>query len=93
MAKLFIVVISWALSTFLLKLATTLGIAVLTYQGLIQLVEGFLDLIEPTISGLPADVLNILAMSGVPEGLTIIGSAMLTRAAVKAASAWVGVIT
>lgn len=64
----------------------------LTYKGLKALVEGFLDLIEPAVSGLPEYILNILAIAGVPEGLTIIASAVLTRAAIQAARVWVGAI-
>lgn len=93
MAKLLAFVISWAISSFFIKLFTTIGIAMLTYKGLSALVEGFLDLIAPMASGLPEYVLNILAIAGVPEGLTIIASAVLTRAAIQAARVWVGAIT
>lgn len=93
MGKLLALVISWALSSFFLKLFTTIGIAMLTYKGLSSLVDGFLDLIAPMASGLPEYVLNILAIAGVPEGLTIIASAVLTRAAIQAARVWVGAIT
>lgn len=93
MGKLIAFAVSWALSSFVLKLFTTLGIGVMTYQGLKALINGFLDLIDPLVSGLPVYVLNILAIAGVPEGLTIISSALLTRAAIQSARAWVGVVT
>lgn len=92
MPRLLAFIISYAISGFFIKLFTTLGIAMLTYQGLSALVEGFLDLIEPMTSGLPEYILNILAIAGVPEGLTIISSAVLTRAAIQAARVWVGAI-
>lgn len=93
MARLLAFIIGYALSTFVIKLLTTLGIAVLTYSGLKALVNGFLDLIEPMVSGLPEYVLNILAIAGVPEGLTIIASAVLTRAAIQSARVWLGALT
>lgn len=93
MPKLLAFIISWAISSFFIKLFTTIGIAMLTYKGLSSLVDGFLDLIAPMASGLPEYVLNILAIAGVPEGLTIIASAVLTRAAIQAARVWVGAIT
>lgn len=92
MARLLAFVISYAISGFFIKLFTTIGIAVMTYKGLKALVEGFLDLIGPMTTGLPEYVLNILAIAGLPEGLTIIASAVLTRAAIQAARVWVGAI-
>ena len=88
MGKLLALVIGYALSSFVAKIFTTLGIGLLTYSGLTVLVNGFLDLIQPIASGLPVYVLNILAIAGVPEGLSIIASALLTRAAIQSARVW-----
>lgn len=92
MARLLAFVISYAISGFFIKLFTTIGIAMLTYKGLSALVEGFLDMIEPMVSGLPEYVINILAIAGVPEALSIIASAILTRAAIRSAQVWVGAV-
>lgn len=93
MAKLLALVIGYALGSFLLRLATTLGIGILTYKALYALVVNLLDKIQPLFAQLPAGVLSILSIAGVPEGLTILASALLTRAAIQAARAWVGVVT
>lgn len=93
MGKLLALVIGYALSSFVAKIFTTLGIGLLTYSGLTVLVNGFLDLIQPIASGLPVYVLNILAIAGVPEGLSIIASALLTRAAIQSARVWLGALT
>lgn len=93
MAKLLTLVIGYALGSFLLRIFTTLGIAVFTYKALYALVVNLLDLIQPMFSQLPAGVLSILSIAGVPEGLSILASALLTRAAIQAARAWVGVVT
>lgn len=93
MAKLLVMVISWALGSFLLRLFTTLGIGIFTYQALYSLVNSMLDQIQPLFSQLPAGVLSILSIAGVPEGVSILASALLTRAAIQAARAWVGVVT
>lgn len=92
MGKLLSGILIWALSSFLVKIFATLGIAIFTYQGLYGLVEGFIDSIQPLMSGLPEVMLNFLALSGVPEGLSIVVSALLTRAAINAAKAFVGVV-
>ena len=75
-----------------MKLFATLGIAIFTYKGLIQLVDSLIGSIQPMMSGLPAAMLNFLAIANVPEGLTIIVSALATRAAINAAKAFVGVV-
>lgn len=92
MAKLLVLVISWALSSFLLKLFTTLGIGIFTFYGLSSLVDSFLNLIQPMMSGLPVYLLDLLAIAGVPEALTVISSALLTRAAIQSARAFVGLV-
>lgn len=92
MGKLLSGILIWALSSFLVKIFATLGIAIFTYQGLYALVEGFIDSIQPLMSGLPEVMLNFLALAGVPEGLSIVVSALLTRAAINAAKAFVGVV-
>jgi len=91
-SKLLVLAISWALSSFLLKLFTTLGIGIFTYIGLSELVDGFLSLIQPMMSGLPSYLLNLLAIAGVPEALSLICSALLTRAAIQSAKAFVGIV-
>lgn len=91
MPKFLIVIISYALGSFVLRMFTALGIGIFTYKGLYSLVEGLLDLIEPTLSQLPSSILDILAIAGVPEGLSIITSAVLTRAAIKSVSTFIGV--
>lgn len=93
MGKLLALVIGYALSSFVLKLFTTIGIGVFTYQGLSALINELLDMIQPLFSQLPAGILSLLALAGVPEALSIIASALLTRAAINAAKAWVGVLT
>lgn len=92
MARLLAFIISYAISGFFIKLFTTIGIAMLTYKGLSSLVEGFLDMIAPMTSGLPEFVLNIITIAGVPEALSIIASAIMTRAAIRSAQVWVGAI-
>lgn len=67
------------------------GIAVLSYWGLTNLVDSALNHMVPLLGSLPGGVLSILAMSGVPEGLSVIASAMLTRAAFTSARAFIGV--
>lgn len=92
MAKLLSLVIGYALGSFLLRLTTTIGIGIFTYKGLMFLINQLLDQIQPLFNQLPAGVLSILAIAGVPEALSVLASAMLTRASINAAKAFVGVV-
>lgn len=93
MAKLLSLVISYALGSFLLRLFTTLGIGIFTYVGLSSLVRNGLDMIQPLLNGLPEYVLNIASIAGMPEAVSVIGSALLVRAAINSARAFVGVVS
>lgn len=93
MAKLLAFVISYALGSFLLRLFTTLGIGIFTYVGLSGLVRDGLNMIQPLINGLPEYVLKIVSIAGLPEAVSIIGSALLVRAAINSAKAFVGVVS
>ncbi len=66
------------------------GMGVVTYGALSTAVTAALNALTAQFSGLPSDVLNMLLLSGVGQGLSIIGSAMAARAAMRAASVGIG---
>lgn len=92
MAKLLAMVISFAIGSFLVRITSALGIAIFTYKGLKALINNLLSHLQPLFASLPSAILDILAIAGVPEALSIIGSAVLTRAAINSARAFVGVV-
>lgn len=62
------------------------GLSLATTAALLPLLTGALSLAASKLGGLPGDVLSLVGLSGVGEALSIIGSAMLTRFAMGAAS-------
>ncbi|WP_297927700.1 DUF2523 family protein [Metallibacterium sp.] len=66
------------------------GMGVVTYGVLTTAVAGALSAMVAQFGGIPADMLNLLLLSGVGQGLSIIGAAMSARAAMRAASVGVG---
>ncbi len=66
------------------------GMGVVTYGVLTTAVAGALSAMVAQFGGIPADMLNLLLLSGVGQGLSIIGAAMTARAAMRAASVGVG---
>lgn len=66
------------------------GMGVVTYGVLTTAVSGALSAMVAQFGGVPSDMLNLLLLSGVGQGLSIIGAAMTARAAMRAASVGVG---
>lgn len=91
MSALLKVVLTWALSSALVKIMLALGLGFLTFTGLNAAVDALLGSMAANVGGLPADVYAMLARLGLFEGLSIIGSAMLLSAAIKSAKVFVGV--
>lgn len=93
MAKLFAIIGVWVLSSFLLKLATALGVGFMTYKGLTYAVDNALALLSSQFSAIPVDILQLFALAGGGEAIGIIGSALITSASLSAARVWVGTIS
>lgn len=62
------------------------GLSLATTAALLPLLTTALNLAASRLGGMPGDVLALVGLSGVGEALSIIGSAMLTRFAMGAAS-------
>lgn len=93
MGKLLAVIGVWVMSSFLLKLATTIGVGFMTYEGITYAIDNALDLITGHFSAIPVDILELFALAGGAEAIGIIGSALITSASLSAARVWVGTIT
>jgi len=83
----------WILSSAVAKVLVALGIGFMTYSGILALVETFLDQSTGFLSQLPVEILSLMHLAGVDQALSIIGGAMLTRAAIQAAKVSVGLST
>lgn len=81
----------WVLAGAIARLLAGAGIALVTYSVLDDQVNGFLNYVRGFLSALPASVLDIMAMMGLGDALSIVGSALMTVAAIKAASMFLGV--
>ena len=73
------------ISQFIVRALAGAGLALITYQGLSGYVEGFLSAWANSVSGLPSDMVALLMIAGVGEAIDIIGSAMLSVAAIRLA--------
>lgn len=80
----------YIISSVIAKLFLALGIGIFTYYGLYALVEQLLNQIQGLISGLPPQVFQLISLAGIPESMSIIGSAVLSRAAIYSMQVFFG---
>lgn len=81
----------WVISSVIAKVFIALGIGLFSYYGLYALVEQLLNQVSSLLNGLPAEVFQLISLAGIPEALSIIGSAVLTRAALNSVQVFFGV--
>lgn len=81
----------WVISSVIAKVFIALGIGLFSYYGLYALVEQLLNQVSGLLNGLPAEVFQLISLAGIPEALSIIGSAVLTRAALNSVQVFFGV--
>lgn len=81
----------WAMSSFLARVLLGAGLTLVTAAGLSILLTSALDQAVTALSGLPEAALKLALLGGAPEFFSIIGSALLTRAAYQSAQTVLGV--
>lgn len=80
----------YIISSVIAKILLALGIGLFTYYGLYTLVQQLLNQVRTVFSGVPSQVSQVLSLAGIPEALSIIGSAVLTWAAIKSMQVFFG---
>jgi hypothetical protein len=91
MLKFLLGLITWALSGFIARIMLGAGLTFVTALTLVPLVRGALETTASFLEGMPSAAAQLALLGGVGEFLTIIGSALLTRAAIRAAMAGLGI--
>lgn len=84
------VVLTWVITSTIARVLFTMGVGFFTYRGLKHLIEKVIDDIVPHLNELPVEVLQLLKLANVDQGLTVIFSAVLTYAAFKSVLVFVG---
>lgn len=78
-------VFSWAITFGLGSFLFRIGVGLFVFVGLDLLITAALDVLQGYISGIPADLIQILELMGFSTGLSIMASAMITAVALKTA--------
>lgn len=72
--------------TAIARMLTGAGLALVTFAALTPLILSLLNAAAQNFSGIAQATAQIMLLSGMGEALSLIGSAMLTRVAIQAAS-------
>lgn len=83
--------VAWALGGAAARVLTGAGLALVVFTGLNFAVENVLEYGVAMLGAVPQDVLQLALLTGVGEALSMVGSALLTRAAIIAAARSVGI--
>lgn len=70
----------------LARILTGGGLALISFAGLSALWLGALDLVRSYAAGVAGDIMAVILLFGFGEALTIIGTAVMTRAGLQAAT-------
>ena len=93
MLKFLIGLVTWMLSGLIARVLIWAGLTVITSVTLGALVESAMQDAIAGISGIASAALQLALLGGVADFFSIIGSALLTRAAIRAAMAGLGLKT
>lgn len=83
----------YIISSVIAKVFIALGIGLFTYYGLYELVQQLLSQVQGLWGSVPPQVYQVLSIGGIPQAMSIIGSAVLTSASIKAVSVFFGAHT
>jgi hypothetical protein len=77
-------VLAWALASVAFRIIAAMGVGVVTYIGVGELLESALAEIQSLTAGLGAYVLQAMVLMRIDDAITVIFSAMAGRVAMKA---------
>lgn len=83
MWRALILIIQFSAAAFVLKIFKFLGIGLVFYIGSDFVIDALISLLETSISGISADVLQILELMGFSTGMTYLATAFVTGATFK----------
>jgi len=90
MQAVIVAIFTWVLGSAVAKLLIGAGITLLTAGGVYSIVQAALDGLATYFGGLPGGALQFVILTGVPQGLSLIGSAILTRTLMSAGGRIIG---
>lgn len=66
-----------------IRVLATLGFGIVTYTGVSAVIATAANMIQGSLNGLGGDAASLLFMSGIPQGIALILSAVAARASMQ----------
>lgn len=85
MGRLLRIVIGAVTGNVIFRILTALGLSIAGYTFIIGYVQDAFMYMEQMYDGLPSNLIAIFSIAGVPEAMSIIGSALLTAGSIYSA--------
>jgi len=86
-------IITWATASGLGRVLTGLGIGVVTHVAVGGLITSYLNSASSSVGSMPANITQVLLLMGIGQYLSIVGVALLTRAAIQQAIKTFGMVS
>jgi uncharacterized SAM-binding protein YcdF (DUF218 family) len=86
-------IISWATASGLGRILTGLGIGVVTHVAIGGLITSYLNSASSSVGSMPSNIAQVLLLMGIGQYLSIVGVALLTRAAIQQAIKTFGMVS
>lgn len=83
--------LSFVITSLILRILAAIGIGFYTYGKVTDLIDFAFAMIQTSVSTLPIQLMQLLALAGVPEALSVISSAIVANVTIGAAKVFVGV--
>lgn len=90
MKALLLPLLTWIISSALVKILLALGIGLFTYTGLEALINQLLGMMTTNMGGIPASTMQLMNLAGFSQAFSIVSSTLLARAAIQSMKAFVG---
>jgi len=81
-----------AIGPLVIKALIAVGLGTLTFTGVTAALDGLISMATTNWGGLPADVLQLVSIAGIPQALGIVAGAFSTRVGIwvaASATKWV----
>lgn len=76
-------ILQWLITYALVRALVTIGIGIVTYGAVIIAITNAVGYAKTAYNGMPIQIINFMAIAGIPEFLGIICGAVLARASLQ----------
>lgn len=76
-------IFQWIITYAIIRVFVTLGIGIITYAAVILAIKNAIGYAKTAYNTMPVEILNFLAIAGIPEFLGIITGAIIARASLQ----------